>query len=233
MDGHNIQYISTQLNAIAKSVYKIAKGVNNPWNFIINFAGVAVPLLLGFIAIFQDKIRYCLFKPKLNVSVKEPAGIITDKDYYGGNPHYKFVFEIKNTGKSTLEDAETLVTDIWELNKNANKLNPMPFNLTWQQKGDITIPKIPSNTYKFFNFGDILKPDSEQHVSQYRNYSPPSSIEFKFVDKKIDLKTGNKYKIRIEFSGNNIKPQIKFYKLEIKNKWVEDVKNIKEMLTIE
>ncbi len=108
----------------------------------------------------------------------------------------------------------------------------MPFNLTWQQRGGITIQKIPCNTCKDFNFGDILKPKSEPE--QFASYPSPSSIEFKFVDvdKKVNLKSGE-HKIRIEFSANNVKPQIKIYKLDIKNKWVDDVNNIKEMLLIE
>ena len=107
----------------------------------------------------------------------------------------------------------------------------MPFNLTWSQKGGTTIPKIPSNTYKFFNFGDILKP--EPNTTGFTNYASPSSIEFKFVDKKeVNLKSG-KYKIRIEFSGNNIDPLIKTYKLTLNNKWADNPDNIKEMVSIE
>ncbi len=114
MDSHNIQYISSQLKAIAESIGKIAKGFNNPWTI---WVPILTTLFLGFIAIFQNKVRYWFYKPKLNVSFKEPAAIITDMDHYGNIPYYNFVFEIKNTGKSTLEDAEALITDIWELNE--------------------------------------------------------------------------------------------------------------------
>ena len=220
MDSQNIHAIFSQLKSINENVGKIAGGFNNPWTI---WVPILTTLFLGFIAIFQDKVRYWFYKPKLNVSVKEPAGISTS----GYIQQYKFFFEIKNTGKSTLEDAEALITDIWELNEGEKQLNPMPFNLTWSQKGGTTIPKIPSNTYKFFDFGEISSPPP-----------PPSSlIAFKFNANGVNLKSGEhkikEYKIKIEFSANNVKSQIKIYKLGIKNKWVDDVNDIKQMISID
>ncbi len=227
MDSQNIHSIILQLKSITESIDKIAKGVNNSWTVRISLAGILVALLLGVIGIFQEKIRTWILKPKLKVVIENYN--ISDRDP-NSIPRYNFVVRIKNSGKSTLEDAEALITDIWELNEGEKKLNLMPFNLTWQQRGGITIPKIPIDTPKYFNFGYILKPKSEPEKSA--SYPSPSSIEFKFVDKKVNLKSGE-YKIRIEFSANNVKPQIKIYKLDIKNKWADDVNNIKEMLLIE
>ena len=232
MDSQNIHGITSQLKSITVGIDKIAEGVNNPWTVWVPLAGVIVALALGVDGIFQDRIRYWLRKPKLRVTFKEPAAIITDGNY-GNIPHYNFAFKIENIGKSTLEDAEALVSDIWKLNGGEEKkLNPMPFNLRWNINGSITIPKIPSNTYKLFNFGDILKPDPQLPQSSFVNFRPPSSIEF--FNKEINsIKSPGESKIKIIFSGNNADPLIKTYKLKINNNWVEDVKNIKGMLSIE
>ena len=149
--------------------------------------------------------------------------------------HYNFTFKIENTGKSTLEDAEALIIDISKIEGNSKeeKKNPDEFNLTWKGHGGTTIPKIFLNTYKFFNFGDILKPNPQQSEGSFVSYRPPSSIKFKFIDEKINLESNCEYKIKIRFSANNIKPQIKIYKLDIKNEWADDVNNIKKMLLIE
>ena len=221
MDGKNIHGIMSQLKSIAE-------GINNHWAVWVSLAGV---IMVGVAGIFQDRIRYWLCKPKLRVTFKEPATIITDRNY-GNIPHYNFVFKIENTGKSTLEDAEALVSDIWKLNEvEEKKLNPTPFNLRWNINGSITIPKIPSNTYKFFNFGDILKPDPQLPQSSFVNFRPPSSIEF--INKEINsIKSPGEYKIKIIFSGNNTELLIKNYKFKISNKWADKPNNLKEMISI-
>ena len=176
MDSQNIHGIILQLKSITESIDKIAGDFNNPWTIWISLAGILVALLLGVIGIFQEKIRTWILKPKLKVVIENYK--IIDRDY-GGIPRYNFIVKIKNSGKSTLEDAEALISDIWQMNGNREEeINFMPFNLTWKGYGGATIPKIPSNTYKFFNFGDILKPDPEykQHVSNFVNYPSPSSI---------------------------------------------------------
>ncbi len=59
-------------------------------------------------------------------------------------PYYNFVFEIKNAGKSTLEDAEASVNEISKLNRGEEKIiNHLSFNLIWKDRGGITIGKIP------------------------------------------------------------------------------------------
>ena len=135
MDGKNIHGIMSQLKSIAE-------GINNHWAVWVSLAGV---IMVGVAGIFQDRIRYWLCKPKLRVTFKE-SSIITDRNY-GNIPHYNFAFKIENTGKSTLENAEALVSDID--GNRGEKVNPVEFNLTWKDHGGTTIPRIPSNTYKF------------------------------------------------------------------------------------
>ena len=230
MDSQNIHGIILQLKSITESIDKIAEGVNNSWRVWISLAGILVALLLGVIGIFQEKIRTWILKPKLRVVIENYK--IPDMDY-GGIPCYNFIIKIKNGGKSTLEDAEALISDIWQMNGNREeKINFMPFNLTWKGHG-ATIPKIPIHTYKYFDFGNILRPDTQLPEGSFVIFRPPSSIEFKTVNEEINLKSPGKYKIKIIFSGNNIKPQIKIYKFDIKNEWADDVYNIKKMLLIE
>ena len=217
MDSQNIHGIMLQLKSITE-------GINNHWAVWVSLAGV---IMVGVAGIFQDRIRYWLCKPKLRVTFKE-SSIITDRNY-GNIPHYNFAFKIENTGKSTLENAEALVSDI-DGNRE-EKVNPVEFNLTWKDHGGTTIPRIPSNTYKFFNFGDILEPSLLPEGS-FCNFPPPASVEFRFTDTGIILKSPEDYKIKIIFSANNVKPQIKIYKLKISNKWADKSNNLKEMISI-
>ncbi len=186
---------------------------------------------IASIFLIFDRIKSWLSKPILKVTFKE-SSIITDRNY-GNIPHYNFAFKIENTGKSTLEHAEALVSDIWwQIDGNREeKVNPVEFNLTWKDHGGTTIPKIPSNTYKFFNFGDILEPSLLPEGSSC-NFHPPASVEFRFTDTGIILKSSEYYKIKIIFSANNVKPQIKIYKLKISNKWADKPNNLKEMISI-
>ena len=140
MDSQNIHSIILQLKSITESIDKIAKGVNNSWTVRISLAGILVALLLGVIGIFQEKIRTWILKPKLKVVIENYN--ISDRDP-NSIPRYNFVVRIKNSGKSTLEDAEVLISDIWQMKGNGEeKINFMPFNLTWKGHGGTTIPKI-------------------------------------------------------------------------------------------
>ena len=233
MDTQNIHLILSQLKAIAENIGKVVKGINNPLTI---WVPILTTLFLGFIAIFQDKIRFCIFKPKLKVIFREPI-LITNS---GNNRplQYDFLFEIKNIGESTLEDCEALVTEIWELNGGGEKLlNPWPFNLIWKGKGGTTILKIPPNTYKFFDFGNIIKPkpESQKLVHNSVTFPSPTNIELIFATGggTKPLKSNVEYKIIIIFSGNNIDPLIKTYKLTLNDKWADNPDNIKEMVLIE
>ncbi len=52
-----------QLKSITESIDKIARGVNNHWTvWIAPISSFVTALFLGFIAIFQDKIKYYFYK---------------------------------------------------------------------------------------------------------------------------------------------------------------------------
>jgi hypothetical protein len=64
MDSQNIHSIISQLKSITESIYKIARGVNNHWSvWIAPISSFITALLLGSIAIFQNKIMSDLFIP--------------------------------------------------------------------------------------------------------------------------------------------------------------------------
>ena len=184
MDSQNIHSIILQLKSITESIDKIAKGVNNSWTVWISLAGILVALLLGVTGIFQEKIRTWILKPKLKIVIENYN--ISDRDP-NSIPRYNFVVRIKNSGKSTLEDAEALISDIWQMKGNGEeKINFMPFNLIWKGHGGTTIPKIPIHTFKYFDFGNILEP---AQLSE-------GSFEFKTVNNEVNLKSGE-YKIKV------------------------------------
>ena len=227
MDSQNIKDLILQLKIMSNNIHKIAENDNNPltvWIPILTtlFMGF-IAILMGIIAIFQDKIESYFCKPKIEINhIESPIY----KRYSRNISRYNFVFEIKNTGKSTLEDAEALVTEISKLNgEKEEKIGNLSFNLAWRDKGGTTIGKIPLNTHKYFDFGNIKKPKNSD------------LIEFEFsallLRKEIKPLKSGEYKIKIEFSANNVKPQIKIYKLVIKNEWADEVKNIKRMILIE
>ncbi len=230
MDSENIKDIILQLQIMSKNILKIAKNENNPLTVWIP---ILTTLFMGFIAIFLDKIKYCLFKPKPKAIFREPK-LITNS---GNNkpPKYDFLFGIKNIGKSTLEDCEALVAEIWKLNGGGEELINLPFNLGVKNIGGITIRKIPSNGCKFFVFGEIIKPEPKPDESNFATYPSPTNIELTFTAGEgiQPLKSNGEYKIIIEISGNNINPSLKTYKLTLKDRWADNPDNIQEMVSIE
>ncbi len=82
MDNENIKDLIFQLEIMSKNIYKIAKNDNNPLTVWIP---ILTTLFMGFIAIFQDKIKSYFFKPKIKINFKESA-IIKRDSAYGNTP---------------------------------------------------------------------------------------------------------------------------------------------------
>lgn len=122
-----------------------------------------------------------------------------------------------------MEDAEASVNEISKLKGGEEKIiNHLSFHLIWKGKGGITTGKIPPNTYEYFDFGNIMKPNPDQLIELI--FTAGGEIKL--------LKSNGSYKIRIEFSANNIDHLIKTYILELKDKWADNPDNIKEMVLI-
>ncbi|MCL4546384.1 MAG: hypothetical protein M1576_01415 [Deltaproteobacteria bacterium] len=223
MDSQNIHGIILQLKLITEGVDKIAKGVNNSWTvWVPLIIPSIVALLLGVAGIFQDRIRYWFYKPKLVVVIVNyhlKQGRINGSDSY-----HNFLFKIENIGKSSMEDVEVLIKEIWKLKEKSREgIDFIPLKLKWKNYGsNLTMPKIPSFVYEYADFGYVDKPIE----------SEPLLIKFQIDNSAIELYQG-RYEIKIRFSANNIEPEEITYNLEIKNTWVDDGKNIKEMLSIE
>lgn len=220
MDSQNIHSIISQLKSITESIYKIARGVNNHWSvWIAPISSFITALLLGSIAIFQDKIKYYFYKPKFDVKIVNyhiSRGRIKDSDSY-----YNFLFKIENVGKSSMEDVEVLVQEIWESNKkNKKEINFIPLKLKWKNYGNnLTMSKIPSFVYEYSDFGYVDSPIQTK----------PLLIKFQIDNSEIVLPQGS-YEIKIRFSANNIEPEEIIYDMTIKNKW--DKNNIEKTISI-
>ena len=214
MDSQNIHSIILQLKSITESIDKIAKGVNNHWMiWIAPIFSLITALFLGFIAIFQDKIKYCCYKPKFDVKITNYH--INSSRIKGSDSHYNFLLKIENVGKSSMEDVEVLIQEIWKLDeKSKNEINFIPLKLKWKNyDNNLTMPKIPSLVCEYSDFGYVDSPIE----------SKPLSIKFQIDNSVIELCQGS-YEIKIRFSANNIKPEEIKYNMTIKNEWNNDIK---------
>ena len=211
MNSQNIHNIILQLKSITESIAKMAKGVNNSWTvWIAPIFSLMTALFLGYIAIFQDKIKHYFYKPKFDVQIVHYH--IYSSRIRDSNSHYNFLFKIKNVGKSSMEDVEVLVQEIWELNeKRGKEINFIPLKLKWKNyDNNLTMSKIPSFVYEYSDFGYID--------------SPIRPIKFQIDNSAIELSQGS-YEIKIRFSANNIEPEEIIYNMMIKNEWNDNIEN--------
>lgn len=232
-------------NEALQQLKHIAEGVNNPWGVWVSLLGVFVALLLGVIGIFQDWIRSCFRKPKLNVSIKlEPPDChkIAMRDPWNGEHvchSYYFRFKVENTGNYQMEDVEAMPVELYKkINGKYEKVNNfLPLNLVWTHYHNITMPKIQPLMFKHLDFGHITK-------SEFANLSDFGISENVKIVFQLDLAvipntgshilTPGDYKMKILFAANNLKPIKKIYHIEIKDEWTDDEQEmLKENILIE
>lgn len=94
----------------------------------VSLIAVIATLVLGFIAIFGDRIRAFIFKPKVRLSFKlalpyshkvpwGSGGILKCYSYY-------LRVKVENVGKASLEDVEVMLADVKKKIKKVNMWIP-------------------------------------------------------------------------------------------------------------
>lgn len=215
---------------------------------LANWLAAIGTILLGIIAIFQDRIRSRLWNPKLDCEIKintpdchrtissmrVPSGV-TERitSFYS----YYYRFKIWNKGKVSAEKVEVIITDISKKEGLAyNRIESFSLdNLVWSIPGEsgerkIYLDYISPDTYKYCNLGHI-------HDPFYRSMLPG---EFNPNLQVIDHETifcfdvyfrsnilyylvaPGIYKFKIKVGCANAKTISKEYELNFTGNWFKD-----------
>ena len=153
-------------------------------------------ILLAIVAIFQDKIRQWLAKPKLECSIemKPPDAHKTILRYNGKKCNsYYFLFRIENKGKIGAKNVEAVILSVER--KRGNEFeridNFLPDNLGWSGKNNEICSFIMPNTFKHCTLGHILEPSHRVNISGEDNSELPVSAEEAILNIDVRFKSNN------------------------------------------
>jgi len=201
-------------------------------------------ILLGFIAIFQDRIRAHLRSPKLDceIELKPPdchrtkTNIHTQDVSYSIDTFY-YRFKVCNKGETSAEKVEVIITDIFRKEGNSYKrIDSFSLdNLVWSilgEKGErkIYCDYISHSTFKYCNLGHIHDPKHRNNILGEDNLKLPVNkneaifcfdVYFRSNILYYLVEPGT-YKIKIKVGCANAKTITKEYELIITGKWFKD-----------
>ena len=202
-------------------------------------------ILLGIIAVFQDKIRAHFRSPKLDCEIdlqppdchRTTSSIIKPPADYLKCYTYYYRFKIWNKGKTSAEKVEVIISDIFRKQGiNYKRLNSFSLdNLVWSipgEKGErkVYCDYISRDTYKYCNLGHIHDPKYRNEIPGEFNPELPVKndeaifcFDVKFLSNILYyLVEPGIYKICIKVGCANAKTITKEYELTVTGKWFED-----------
>lgn len=223
--------IVANLNSINETLKKLTD--KEDW---ASWAAVVVALLLGLAGIFsiQDWVREKIRKPIMKVRIKlEPPDslrIALTNSLTGQfvNFTYYFRFKVENTGNYHMEDVEVMAVELERRGRNNRyvKVNSfLPMNMKWADIGQLTISKIQPGLFKYCDFGHIIE-SAHFNLQQFGITATPQVIFI--LDTQVTPNTGSnillpgEYRIKFIFSANNIKPQPIWFRLNFRDQWTTD-----------
>jgi hypothetical protein len=198
-------------------------------------------ILVAIVAIFQDKIRSWIWKPKLNceINLSPPDCHSTLLRYQSpGYPEhgedvwaqtYYFRLRISNTGNTSAKNAEVILTEI--LKKEGDKFKKLKDfsadNLLWSTLDKMYCDYISPGTFKFCNIGHVVDPKergklpgedngfinlADGETSFFFDVRFKSNIMYHIVGPGI-------YIIAVKIGSENAKTISRKYEINITGKW--------------
>jgi hypothetical protein len=213
---------------------KVVEPLVTDWLIAIGTIGVAI------IALFQDKIRALLQRPKLDVSVnvappdchKTPVYLaFSDKKagYLEADSYY-FRLRVKNSGNQKGEFVEVVASELSkEQDGSFKKIENFPLmNLLWTHIRKPYFNVISPDMEKLFDLGHIIDPSQRERFGEMEN-DPNSEVtsgetifSFDFEVKKtgmVHLIPKGKYHLKLQVGAANSKPKTKTLEINFSGKW--------------
>jgi hypothetical protein len=196
--------------------------------------------IIAFIAIFQDRIRNLITKPKLDIKVDttSPDCVKTPLKYKKGvkqfdSEGYYIRIRILNTGNYQANNVEVFMSELQKKQADGSykKLDTfLPMNLTWTNINNIYFPAISPEMYKHCDLCHIFNPADRKNIQ----YEEPDWIEgdrkkvvisFSTMVRPLSLSHlapfGN-YRIILIIAASNAKPLKKIIELNVSGQWFDD-----------
>jgi len=197
---------------------------------------------LAVVAVFQDKIRAWVTRPKLDLSidVKPPDCLkIPIKRYTpGSEPYvvadsYYFRFKVINQGNQKAESVEVFAARLLkqQADDTFQEVNSfLPMNLRWANCRDVFFPAIAPGMYRHCDLAHIIDPKTRAQCQledkSWPNVSPDKTILSLDTELKANtlshLHAFGKYRLVVVLAAANAKPVEKTLKSSLTGEWYDD-----------
>lgn len=194
------------------------------------------------IALYQDKFRALIMRPKLEVSINlespdclkipmtvsfpdERPAVVVDT--------YYFRLRVSNVGNQRAEAVEVFATSLMKRQadegyKDVNTFLPM--NLLWADYRTLFVPAISPGMYRHCDVGHILEPQKRVQVPLEHKEWPnvPLSRTVLSLDTAVKPNTRSyllppgKYRMTLLVAAANSKPMQKTLEISLTGEWYED-----------
>jgi len=192
-------------------------------------------ILLAIIAVFQDKLRQWVMKPKLDISVeKKPPDCIMTLGYSSLIEEEFYILYIRvrvtNTGNAPAKNVEVFIKELKKLDKTSDYIYDnsfLPMNLEWSYTKRVYCPLISPKMYKHCDLAHIIDPSKREFIQgEDRKWrSIPTEwpiLSFNTIVKPASLNhllPVGKYQILLIAAAENCKPVSKSFVIALKAGW--------------
>ena len=202
-------------------------------------------LAVVIVAIFQEKIKAIINRPKLkllvNINPPDCHKTYLERQFLHGDKSvnkirgdcYFFRFNSKNEGNRRAERVEVFISELQKQQASGEykKIDSfLPMNLTWSHVGGIFYDAISPKMRRFCDLGYILKPDDRRLFSESDDPNlnvPSNKTIFQFTLETAPYTMSHlippgKYRLIIYVASQNTKPIEQKIEINHTGNWYDD-----------
>ena len=202
-------------------------------------------IIIAIVALFQEKIRALLQKPRLKVSFTLAPPDCHKIQVYGMQElqsfkadSYYFRFRVRNTGNYKAESVEVFAKELSKMQADGTlkKVDDFPFmNLRWTHSNKLITEIISPKMERICDLGYIIDPALRKEFGETENEprlevsANDTVFSFAFQVKKPGINhliSPGKYRVAIIVCAANSKPRQETFELNITGKWSADEKKM-------
>jgi len=203
-------------------------------------AGTLVMALVAIVAIFQDKIRAWLTRPKLDISIYvDPPDchktLLVRRDSGGSQSVecYYLRFRVLNVGNQKAGQVEAFAAELLKQQADGTFKRVdsfLPMNLVWSHYSEVFIPAISPGMYRHCDLAHVLHPEKrkllEAEDNSWPNVPPGKTIlSFDTIVRPYTLTSlvpPGTYRLVVLIAAANAKPVKKTLEIRLTGDWYDD-----------
>jgi hypothetical protein len=205
------------------------------WGNAAEWTAVGAIILLGVIAVFQDRIRQWLASPKLDIviSTERPDCIFVPftntqtGEFLRDSVHVRF--RVTNGGRAQARNVEVYAEAVTR--DTDGRWSPLqtfaPMNLTWADLNAMYFPGISPRMSKYCTLGYIVDPGKRKSELEPAGGVGPDETCFAFSliarpNNKSHIVGPGRYRVRLIVAAENAAPVTREIELHVSGKWFPD-----------